>query len=264
MKSLGAKTEFAKEKNPASRWQHQLYFFFWSHLKWHMDVPRPRIQPTPQQWQCQSLNPLSHQGAPGSINFCVTFQPAGLAYGCGLIVWIHSLKQYLSIYLTYNHISVSVYIYLPLVLFLWRTLRQPVSGRTGTWIQILLTLSPVFFTCRNSSCFRQTIVPMCVDAYMSPIAADAENRLITSHLYLHPQIFFQSAYEDRHLLSQNHELKPSKLLPSSLLPLFCSHLQRRTWRAACIPKLHSRCQAQILPFSPFTLPMSRFSTDLPY
>ena len=38
-------------------------FFFWPH-PWHAQVPRPEIKPPPQQWQCQVLNLLSHQGTP--------------------------------------------------------------------------------------------------------------------------------------------------------------------------------------------------------
>ena len=53
----------------------QTFFFFsWLHL-WPVYVPRPGIEPVPQQWpktqwpepqqwQCQILNPLSHQGTP--------------------------------------------------------------------------------------------------------------------------------------------------------------------------------------------------------
>ena len=43
--------------------------FFWSH-QWHVEVPAPGIELMSQQWlesqqwQCQILNPLSHQGTP--------------------------------------------------------------------------------------------------------------------------------------------------------------------------------------------------------
>ena len=46
-----------------------LIFIFWPHL-WHMEIPRPGIQPALQQWpelqqwQHQILNLLSHQGTP--------------------------------------------------------------------------------------------------------------------------------------------------------------------------------------------------------
>ena len=52
------------------------YFIFWLHL-WHVEVlrpgikPKPRQQPKPQQWQCQSLNLLSHQGTPFSLIFWI-------------------------------------------------------------------------------------------------------------------------------------------------------------------------------------------------
>ena len=35
--------------------------FFWPHLR-HVEGPRPGIEPEPQQWQHQILNPLIHQG----------------------------------------------------------------------------------------------------------------------------------------------------------------------------------------------------------
>ena len=47
------------------------FFFFWPCLQHqHGEVPGPGIKlapqrrPEPQQWQCQILNPLSHQGTP--------------------------------------------------------------------------------------------------------------------------------------------------------------------------------------------------------
>ena len=45
-----------------------------------MDVQRPGIEPAPQQWarqqqwQCQILNPLSHQGTPSSLTLYCFFQ----------------------------------------------------------------------------------------------------------------------------------------------------------------------------------------------
>lgn len=39
------------------------FFFFWL-CWWHVEVPRPRIEPMPQQWPNWILNPLSHQGTP--------------------------------------------------------------------------------------------------------------------------------------------------------------------------------------------------------
>ena len=45
------------------------FFFFWLH-PWHVEVPQPRTEPVSQQqpklqqWQCQILNPLHHQGTP--------------------------------------------------------------------------------------------------------------------------------------------------------------------------------------------------------
>ena len=44
-----------------------LVFVFSPPLK-HAEVPRPGIEPEPQQWQCWILNPLSHQGTP-SLSF---------------------------------------------------------------------------------------------------------------------------------------------------------------------------------------------------
>ena len=50
------------------------FFFFWQHL-WHVAIPRPGIQPAPQQQpkqqqrQHQILNPLNHQGTPHDICF---------------------------------------------------------------------------------------------------------------------------------------------------------------------------------------------------
>lgn len=37
--------------------------FFFSHL-WHAEVPGPRIEPVPSQWQRLILSPLSYQGTP--------------------------------------------------------------------------------------------------------------------------------------------------------------------------------------------------------
>ena len=49
--------------------QYFIYLFYWL-CPWHVEVPRPRIKPSPQhwpepqQWQCRILNLLSHRGAP--------------------------------------------------------------------------------------------------------------------------------------------------------------------------------------------------------
>ena len=40
-----------------------LFFSFWLH-QWHVNVPRPGIEPKPQQWQCWIFNWLSYQGTP--------------------------------------------------------------------------------------------------------------------------------------------------------------------------------------------------------
>ena len=53
------------------------FFPFWPPL-WHVEVPRPGIKPMPsqwpklQQWQCQILNPLGHQGTPFINLFLIT------------------------------------------------------------------------------------------------------------------------------------------------------------------------------------------------
>ena len=39
------------------------FFFFWLHPQ-YAEVPRPGIKPTPQWWQHQILNLVSHQGTP--------------------------------------------------------------------------------------------------------------------------------------------------------------------------------------------------------
>ena len=39
------------------------FFFFWPCLQ-HVECPGPGIKNVPQQWQCQVLNPLCHQGTP--------------------------------------------------------------------------------------------------------------------------------------------------------------------------------------------------------
>ena len=36
---------------------------------WHVEVPGPGIESTPQQWQCRILNPLRHKGIPISLFF---------------------------------------------------------------------------------------------------------------------------------------------------------------------------------------------------
>ena len=41
-------------------------FFFWLHL-WHVEVPGPRMEPKPQLWQRQILNPLSHEGTSNTL-----------------------------------------------------------------------------------------------------------------------------------------------------------------------------------------------------
>ena len=48
------------------------FFFFWPHL-WPWEVPRPGTEPAPQQWQCWTLNPLSHQRAPSMFHILGKF-----------------------------------------------------------------------------------------------------------------------------------------------------------------------------------------------
>lgn len=39
----------------------------------HMEVLEPGIEPMPQHWQCQALNPMNHRGAPGHSSLaCVS------------------------------------------------------------------------------------------------------------------------------------------------------------------------------------------------
>ena len=39
-----------------------LFFSFWLY-PWHGEVPGPRMEPMPQEWQGLVFNPLSHRGA---------------------------------------------------------------------------------------------------------------------------------------------------------------------------------------------------------
>ena len=49
-------------------WGFFFFFFFWLYPQ-HTKVPGPGIRPMPQQWQCQILNPLSHQGTQKDDDF---------------------------------------------------------------------------------------------------------------------------------------------------------------------------------------------------
>ena len=44
--------------------ESKLFLLIFLVPSWHVEVPRPGIEPPRQQWQCQILNPLSHQGSP--------------------------------------------------------------------------------------------------------------------------------------------------------------------------------------------------------
>ena len=66
-----------------SGWKLRLFLFFFFFFFWpHAEVPRPGIEPKPQQWQCQIVSPLSHQGTPWKGGFFFfNF------YGCTCSLW---------------------------------------------------------------------------------------------------------------------------------------------------------------------------------
>lgn len=41
----------------------------------HMQIPKPRIEPTPQLLQCQISNPLGHKGNSEMILFFINMKP---------------------------------------------------------------------------------------------------------------------------------------------------------------------------------------------
>ena len=69
-----------------------LSLFFWLHL-WHVEVPGPGIEPTPQQqpklqqWQCWIPNLLSYKGAPFTV---VSFNDAKQ----GFLEWFRVYKEF--------------------------------------------------------------------------------------------------------------------------------------------------------------------------
>jgi len=63
------------------------YLFFWPCL-WHAEVPVPGIEPLPQQWLCQILNPWSLQGTPPIYISKIMGVPV---WPSGLTIWRFSL-----------------------------------------------------------------------------------------------------------------------------------------------------------------------------
>ena len=78
------------------------FFFFWPHPQ-QGGVPGPGIEPAPQQWQCQILNPLSHQGTPGETSE-VQILVCGYQQ-CDLIEVSYSLSAVLGPYCCCNKLS---------------------------------------------------------------------------------------------------------------------------------------------------------------
>lgn len=76
--------------------------------------------------------------------------------------------------------------------------------------------------------------------------------LITLHLYLHPQLFFQNSHMNSQLFSRYLELNPSKLFYAffhlSSFSSSCFLLQWKAWPSTHFPELHNWHQPQILPF----------------
>ena len=62
-KLLGFLTHCTTAGTPQISFFDVHFFPFWPH-PWHAEVSGPRIELEPQQWQCQILNPVSHQGTP--------------------------------------------------------------------------------------------------------------------------------------------------------------------------------------------------------
>ena len=57
---------------------------FWL-CPWYAEVPKPGIKPAPQQWQCQILNLLSHEGSPVASFFMAS--PAYLFFHVNFSAW---------------------------------------------------------------------------------------------------------------------------------------------------------------------------------
>ena len=79
---------------PENPWLGHLFFqFFFLLLLQHVEVPGPGIESVlqqwsePQQWQCQILNLMSHQGTPGAFPFCCPVNGLYLLFLSSL--WIH-------------------------------------------------------------------------------------------------------------------------------------------------------------------------------
>ena len=76
--------------------------------------------------------------------------------------------------------------------------------------------------------------------------------LITLHLYLHPQLFFQNSHMNSQLFSRYLERNPSKLFYAffhlSSFSSSCFLLQRKVWPSTHFPELHNWHHPQILPF----------------